>query len=257
MATGRRVARLRPCPGRLRDVERRPSRLGVLACVLALVCALTTGSASAATAPPVLPLGTDGHGVHLRVQPHHPKRLVLTFDDSAAAPWQRVAGRLLEIDCYRFGGRAPAGVVASNASVQGAPHHRKRITVFMSGRYDLCSVGVQQSGRTTILTWIPLTRIGAARLDESETARAVIGAVRVLGGPERPSAAAVAARLHGVVLADPAQAPPPGVLGVYSDGIAHVYAAETDLGGTLLFVEENGSVTRTNILGALLGQDGL
>ena len=79
----------------------------------------------------------------------------------------------------------------------------------------------------------------------------MIKAIHILGGVARPSAAQVAARLDGVALDSPDQAPPPGTLGVYSDGAVHVYAAQADHAGRLLFVEEDGDVTRTDLAGYL------
>ena len=231
-------------------------------CVLALAGLPATGTAAAAE--PVLPLGTDGQGVHLdvrRVEPpyYRERALILTFDASAADRYRQIAGKILAVDCVRFDRRlGPFRVESGGGSEQPAPRRRHPIVV-MRGRirYDLCNVGVRHGRRTTVLARIPLTPLGATRLDERNTAATLIAAVRALARPERPSAATVAVSFHGVVLADPAQVPPPGVLGVYSDGAQHVYAAQTDLAGKLLFVEQNGAVTRSNVFEYLLDLDRL
>lgn len=225
--------------------------------------ALGSSVQPAGAATPPLPLGTDGQGVHLDAQergkpPHRHRELVLTFDDSAAALFKRIAGRTLAVSCGHLSRRRTLFAFdASISTTLETPRRRKPIPLGFAGRYDLCRIGIHHGRHTTPLTQIPLTASGAERLDEDRTAKTVIAAVRLLDRPERPSAAAVAAQMHGVALASPAEAPPPGVLGVYSDGIAHVYAARTDIGGKLLFVEEEGDVTRTNVVDSLLGEDGL
>jgi hypothetical protein len=244
----------------------RLSRVGALALAAGVLIAGGGGARASATttadlAP--LPVGTDGHGVHLRAEergrpPHRRRMLILTFDASAAELYRRIAGRLLSVDCVRYTrGRSLFDTTASGGSEQTAPRRRQAIDVGFGfrTRYDLCSIGVRHGRHTTVLTWVPLTPLGAERLDERNTSKTLIAAVHVLARPERPSAATVAASFHGVVLDSPAQAPPPGVLGVFSDGDAHVYAAQIDRAGKLLFLEEEGDVTRTDIVDALVDDD--
>lgn len=242
---------------RLSRVER---RLACLLCVLGLASLLAAGTASAAD--PVLPLGTDGHGIHLTAKrvgkpPHRTTALVLTFDDSAADRYRQVAGRYLDIECDRLmRGRAGIENRGGGGSVRRAPRHRRPIVVLRGRmRFDTCSIGVQRHRRMTIVAQIPLTRLGAEYLDARATTTAVVAAVQMLARPDRPSAAVVAARFQGVVLAAPTETPPPGVLGVYSDGGEHVYAARSTLAGKLLFVEMEGDVTRSNVLDALINPD--
>jgi hypothetical protein len=187
---------------------------------------------------------------------HGHRRLVLTFDDTAAALYRRIAGRWLMVNCVRFD-RHPRGfeVNAGGGSMQRAPRRQRPIPVVFNRRYDVCTVRVPPGRRPSFVTRIPLTALGAERLDERNTAVIVVAAVRLLADPERPSAATVAAQLHGVALASPAEVPPPGLLGIYSDGAEHVYAAQLDRSGDLLFVDLEGDVTRTNVLGYLLGED--
>lgn len=227
--------------------------------MLGLASLLVTGTAPAAE--PVLPLGTDGKGAHLDVRRGGPLYrgrpvLVLTFDASAADQYRQIAGRDLEVTCVRFG-RPPRLFGASGGSGQQAPRRQRPIVVMINRRYDLCSIGVRHGHQMRVLARIPLTAFGAQRLDEHNTAVAVVAAVRTLARPERPSAATVAATFHGVVLTAPTDMPPPGVLGVYSDGAEHVYAAEIDRAGKLLFVEQEGDVTRSNLIYDLLDEDSL
>ena len=179
---------------------------------------------------------------------------MLTFDASAADRYRKIAGRSLSVLCVRFGrvgGRT--AVVEGGGTGQRAPRRKKPIAVVHARtRWDYCSVSVRHGHRTTVVTRIALTPLGVAQLDRLVTAEVVVEAVRALGRPERPSAATVAARFHGVALTSPAEAPPPGVLGVYSDGVAHVYAGQTDRAGELLFLEHDGGVTRTNVLDVLV-----
>jgi hypothetical protein len=55
-------------------------------------------------------------------------------------------------------------------------------------------------------------------------------------------------RMHAVALSSPAEVPPAGRLGIYSDRRQHVYAAQSDRAGDLLFYERDGDVVRTNLL---------
>ena len=222
---------------------------------------LLPGTASAAE--PVLPLGTDGQGAHLDVRRGGPLYrgrpvLVLTFDASAADRYRQIAGRDLVVACIRFE-RHPQlfDTAAGGGSGQLAPRRQRPIVVMINRRYDLCSIGVRHGRQTRVLARIPLTAFGAQRLDEHNAAVAVVAAVRTLARPERPSAATVAATFHGVVLTAPTDTPPAGVLGVYSDGAEHVYAAQIDRSGKLLFVEQDGDVTRSNLIDYLLDEDSL
>lgn len=242
-------------------MERRLSRLlrvSALALAAGVLVAGGAGASAATTADLApLPLGTDGKGVHMHAEergrpPHRHRELVLTFDASAAGLYRRIAGRTLIVDCVRFARGRSLFDQAGGGSSQTAPRRRQAIAVLLRARYDLCSIGVQHGRHTTVLTWVPLTPLGAERLDEANTAKTIIAAVRTLARPERPSAATVAASFHGVALDSPAQLPPPGVLGVFSDGVAHVYAAQIDRAGKLLFLEEEGDVTRTDIVDALV-----
>lgn len=216
-----------------------------------------TGSAVAAE--PVLPLGTDGQGVYLRYgrTRHGLRELTLTFDDGAAALFQRIAGRRVAVNCVHFD-RQP-GVLTLDThhwTVRRAPRRLKPISLGFTGRYDLCGIGIPHGLlSTTILTHIPLTPLGAQRLDERNTAMVVAAAVRTLARPERPSAATVAATFHGVALAAATDTPPPGVLGVYSDGAEHAYAAQIDRSGKLLFIELEHDATRSNVVDYLVDAD--
>ncbi len=241
-----------PRPATLPRVVR---RLACLLCVLGIAGLLTAGVATAAE--PVLPLGTDGHGVHLRYGKTHyaHRELVLTFDDSAAALFQQVAGRRMAISCIGFDRRSGGSYTSTGTTDLRAPHRRKPIATGFGGRFDVCVIGVRRGRRTIVIARIPLTPFGAVQLDERNVAIVLVAAVRTLARPERPSAATVAATFHGVALATPADTPPPGVLGVYSDGADHVYAAEVDRSGKLLFVELERDVTRSNVVEYLLGED--
>jgi len=247
-------------PRRAETLPRVERRRSWLLCVWGAASLLAAGTATAAQ--PVLPLGTDGHGVHLQYgmrTRHGLHQLVLTFDDSASELFQRIAGRRLALNCTNFD-RDP-GVLkldTHGSTVQRAPRRRKPMVLGYAGRFDVCGIGIPHGRfRTTLLARIPLTALGAKRLDERDTAMVVIAAARTLARPERPSAAAVAATFHGVALAAPTDTPPTGVLGVYSDGAEHAYAAQIDRSGKLLFVELEHDVTRSNITDYLAGNDPL
>ncbi|HEX7292562.1 MAG TPA: hypothetical protein VF250_15690 [Conexibacter sp.] len=236
-------------------------RLTGLLCLLGIAGLLLGATASAAE--PVFPLGTDGQGMRLTAKPvgyppHRHKDLFLTFDASAAERYREIAGRMLLVSCVRFD-RHPRVFQfnAGAASEQRAPRGPQPIAVLIGRRYDVCKVDVRHGRGVTTLGRIPLTPLGAERLDEFYVSEAVVTAARLLARPARPSAASVAALRHGVVLDAPAQTPPPGTLGVWSDGAQHAYAAQVTRAGKLLFVDLDGGVTRTNVADYLFDRDPL
>jgi hypothetical protein len=213
-----------------------------------------------------LPVGTDGHGVRI-VQRGRPARLVVLL---SAKRYRTVARHQVEVDCSHaphvtLGGgstthdsheftRAPHPTGSASVVVR-TPRRRGPIATRISLGWDYCVVSVTRSdGPDTTLTsslaLIPLTQAGADFADESRIASDVITSGDLLqsSGPHALRVQDLARRMRAVVLASPAQPPPPEKLGLYSDGAAHVYAAQRDHRGTLLFLEKDGELTRTNLL---------
>jgi len=235
--------------------------------LLTLLLALAAAGADLAYAqepPAPLPLGTDGHGVRL-VQRGTPAHLVVLLSPKR---YRQVAGRALQMVC------APVPDVTLGADLVGGPRHdfrdvprprgsvgavlhpprrRTPLVTRLSPQWDWCAFvvrTVRDRGRVTRevgFATVPLTPAGAAFADERGVAlRVIVSDLLLLPRPERVKQ--VARWLHAVVLSSPAETPPPGRLGLYSDHRRHVYAAQTDRAGDLLFLDHDGDVVRTNLL---------
>jgi len=243
--------------------RRRPSTLP-LAIAVASAAWVAVAQAGAAVTP--LPVGTDGHGVRI-VQRGRPARLVVLL---SAKRYRTVARHQVELDCSHvphvtLGGgstthdshdftRAPHPAGSASVVVR-APRRRGPIVTRIMPRWDYCVVSMTRSdGPDTTLTLslalIPLTQAGADFADDSRIASDIITSVDLLksAGPHALGVQGLARRMGAVVLVSPAQSPPPGRLGLYSDGATHVYAAQRDHAGTLLFLEKDSETTRTNLL---------
>ena len=247
-------------------MRRRRRRTALLALAIATATCGGVAHAQATVTPAPLPVGTDGQGVRI-VRRGHPARLVLLLSDKR---YRAAAGHQVELECsdvprVTLGGgsttRDAHGLSAAPhprgaaSALMHAPRRRAPIVTRLSPRWDYCVVDVNRRDGpngtdTTSLATIPLTPAGAAFADERRAAFDVVLSMDLLelGGPHGPTVQRLARNAHGVVLASPAEVPPPGTLGLYSDGSAHLYAAETDHVGKLLFVEKDGDVTRTNLL---------
>ena len=240
-------------------------RVRPLAVLFAL--ALVAGDAGLAQALQTSPLGTDGHGVRI-VQRGRPAHLVVLL---SATRYRAVAGKELVMVCApapqaTLGGvvltrphsgprripRPPGGVVAR----LHPPHDRAPLATHLRPGWDWCAMDVRtfsDHGRSISdrgFATVPLTPAGAAFADERQVALTVIVTAEFLSLSKRWAAhpQRLARRLHAVALASPAELPPPGRLGLYSAGIRHVYAAQSDRAGDLLFLELDGDTMRTNLL---------
>jgi len=243
---------------------RRRSRAALLALALAAAGGAVPAHASA-TAPPV-PLGTDGHGVRI-VQRGHPAHLVVLLSPQR---YRKVVGNQLLVVCapvpeVTLGGglvggprpdfgnlpRPRGGVVARLRP----PRHRTPLATSLSPEWDWCAMAkVRHHGRdvsTRGFGTVPLTPAGAAFSDERDAAVRVILSEFLFEFSQyarRFNVRRVARLMHAVVLSSPAETPPDGRLGLYSDGRRHFYAAQADRAGALLFHERDGDVVRTNLL---------
>ncbi len=232
--------------------------------VLALAASVAPLARAASPAPP---LGSDGHGVRL-VKRGDPARLVVLLSPKR---YRAVAGKKLAMVCapvpqatlggqvvakprtsYRRIPRPPGGVVAR----LHPPRHRAPLATHLSPSWDWCAMTVRtfsDQGRSVddrSFATVALTPAGAAFVNERAVAMTVFAATEFLTFSKRwvTHLHRFARLLHGVVLTAPTEAPPPGRLGLYADGRRHVYAAQTDRAGTLLFLEIDHDVVRTNFL---------
>jgi hypothetical protein len=238
------------------------SRRRPLTVLLALALAGGSQLAQAQESPGPLPLGTDGQGVRL-VERGRPAHFVVVLSPQR---YRKVAGRDLRMVCApvpeaTLGGGAvggprndfrprPRGGVVARLH---PPRHHTPLVTRIAPDWDWCALSVRKvrnhghSISETGIATVPLTAAGAAFADERRVAVRVIMIEFFLF--LQPKRVKLAARwMHAVVLAAPTQEPPPGRLGIYSDGRRHVYAAQRDRAGDLLFFEHDGDVTRTNLL---------
>jgi len=239
------------------------TRPAITALLVSCLAAAAFGNVAHAQAiAPPLPLGSDGHGVRV-VTRGHPAHLVVLL---SAARYRAVAGNQLAVVCAHVprvtlgGGLAggpgqnllevpvpPGGV---RAFVQ-VPRRRTALATRLTPDWDWCDLILRKvHGNTSSdVTYVsvPLTPAGAAFVDERHVALRVIVSHILLS--LRPDGFRRLARLlHAERLASPAQDPPAGRLGIYSDGGRHIYIAQRDRAGDLLFYEQDGDVVRTNLL---------
>lgn len=240
------------------SARRRRGRLTTLLLATALATAAGGDLAHAKTPPP---LGTDGHGAKI-VKRGRPPHLVVVLSPKR---YRAVAGRVLQVACAHVphqtlgggtGDRGPRLSLVSRPARRGQvwlhpPRTRTPLATRLSPGWDWCVLTMWKAPRREVADWrfatVPLTPAGAAFADERDVAVRVIGSELFLFA--RPMRDRRLARLmHATLLPSPTQEPPPGRLGLYSDGHRHVYAAQRDHAGDLLFYEQDGDVTRTNLL---------
>jgi hypothetical protein len=239
-------------------------RIAGIAVALAL---LAPASAAAQTE---LPVG-ESHGVRL-LSRHG--GIVLVFTHRADKLFKRIAGKEIDISCTTFGDDFDS-IGGGNVDV---PRHRRRFATGDSSEgVDFCRLWLP--ARTTkhrrivgerprrLLVSIPVTQDGAVYLDEEAKTFSMVRASGVLavvkedlklsGFPtyeqvvqDEPAAAKLI-----VKLATPADSPPGGKIGYYSDGAEHVSLVTFSTSGRRLFMEADADeVLRTNVAKYLFGE---
>lgn len=218
----------------------------VWACVsatLAVSALILTDGASAQTAPTHVVLGTDGHGVHVDQR----NGIVFTYDPSAAKRYKRIAGRLVITNCDNVSRSSPDGLIldTGGGGVEiRAPRHRAPIVDGDLTRADFCTLALPVSGdKERVVATVPLSAVGVEYLDQRRVARGVLAVVAV----PAPFRDRLLRALGAVQLTSQQTIPPAGKLGVYVSG-EHLYAAERDQAGLLLFWQIDGPVSRTNMI---------
>lgn len=207
--------------------------------------------------------------------------LVLRFTPAAAGLYRQIAGKRVEVACTSEGPSTGLGftVGSEDSTTLRAPRRRAplRVGIAMRG-VDYCRLwraprpgrrgsSPEETARDLIVS-IPLTRDGAARLDEQSKARDVISMMVLAealaergGGKNRalrfltPPALLAALRELGdpgapvVVLDGPDATPPAGCVGYWSDGDRQVeISAVTALGRRLYVYLGPDEALRTNIV---------
>jgi hypothetical protein len=250
-------------------------RWGVLAMVAALLLVLAP-SAGAATVQ--LPVG-EAQGVRI-VREHG--AIVVVFTPRAARLWRRVAGKRVSVFCEERSGPDEDGfiTVSEGGATFRAPRRGRRLrTGDLTRGMDICRVwleartlrrnGVRRRYGRELIVAIPLTQAGAVRLDERARTHALftlleIAARRGNADGYLTSADLVAlvpalprpVRLSVVALPTPADTPPAGSIGYYSDGAQHAAAVVVSATGRRLFLEYDvDRVIRSNVVEYLFGDD--
>jgi hypothetical protein len=249
--------------------------------IAAAVVLLAVPSSGSAQAP--LPVG-EAHGLRIvREQ----GAIVVVFTHRAVKRYERIAGRLVSIDCidqkpsqgppraFTFIGPPHPGditVESGGGVTMRAPKRGRRLeTGDLTRGMDYCRVWLeprtvrrdgarQRLGRRLIVS-IPLTQAGAVFLDEETKARKLLSLVFIAGLVAEelnitgwPSYTQLVdtlgqhSRRRLVALAAPADTPPARTIGYYSDRREHVAVAILSRSGRRLFIEARGDVLTTNVV---------
>jgi hypothetical protein len=202
--------------------------------------------------------------------------LVVVFAKRAERLWRRVAGRRVDVHCTQL---FEDGIGSGNNPVR-APKRGRRIRTGDGSRgWDYCRLWLE--GRTVkrdgqrrrvqrrLITSLPLTQEGTVFLDNQYNAFLVMGVLTIselsaenrdrdgyLTGDELMELANPQPGEPGlVVLPSPADTPPAGAIGYYSDGAQHAAVVIVSAAGKRLFYEVIGDAVHTNILRYLGGID--
>jgi hypothetical protein len=200
----------------------------------------------------------------------------ITFTNSAARLYRRVAGRTLIVRCERVDvGSGPLLLREdrTNELVRTVTAPRRRRPIRLRARragagFDVCKlVGGRMKGRranprfvTTLTLELPLTQEGAAFLHERRLGDRLVAALDIIaanGRDERyPAFADVADVIPGLVqLASPDATPATGKIGLYTDTAQHVTVASVSVLGRRLFIDVNGEILSSNVPEVVAGQE--
>jgi hypothetical protein len=252
---------------------------------LALLVAPTASMAQAA-----LPVG-EAHGVRVV---REKGAIVVVFTKRAAKLYRRIAGRLVDVDCtdqepgQPVPPRAHAFLVphhpgqvteeSSGGVRMRAPRHRRRlVTGDLTRGMDYCRVwlaprivrrdGARQRIQRRLIVSVPLTQSGAVFLDEESKTTQLLRLLVVAGFVAEelkisgwPSYAQLVDQMpprakSGLVgLATPADTPPAGTIGYYSDRLDHIAVATLSRSNKRLFIELDGDALHTNVAGYIFNE---
>ena len=152
------------------------------------------------------------------------------------AAFRQVAGRRVVIACTQVGPDRP-GLTweAVGSEAFRMPKRRRVVRRYVGRNYDYCTLRL---GRQRLVTFATSDR-GEVLVDEQY--RAILLEVALTGQSARSA--------PGVVpLASPADTPPPGSVGYYTDGAEHAAAVTLSAAGRRLFIEvETDDVLHTNV----------
>jgi hypothetical protein len=226
------------------------------------VTAVLAAAAPAAAQNPAQPLEVRG----VRAVNAPSGGVTITFTARAAKLYRRVAGRRTIVRCQAA---QPTGALLLPVdradelfADRRAPRTRRplRINHAAGQRFDVCELtvlrsrghGARRKFRTVVSLALPITQAGAEYLEArriGERTVAVLLFTASLGrGGAYPAAPAVAAEVPRLaVLAAPGDSPPPGRIGLYSDGARHVTVVAVTTAGVRLFIDANAGVLTSNV----------
>jgi hypothetical protein len=236
--------------------------------LLVAIVAGAFASVGAAPAQAQLPVG-EADGVRIV---RERGAIVVVFTKPATHLLRRVAGRVVGVYCTEF---IEDGANSGGAPVRAPKRGRKIRTGDLTRGMDYCRVWleertVRRNGRRVrmgrrLIVSIPLTQRGAVYLDEQERTGDMLRALALAshvaeerGRKGAPTAeellSAVPPGSKGLVgLAGPAETPPAGAVGYWSDGAEHVAVVTLSASGRRLFIEYKGDVLHTNVANYIYG----
>jgi hypothetical protein len=235
-----------------------------VAWIAGLVGVALIGLPSAAAAQVELPVG-EAEGVRIV---RERGAIVVVFTSHAKKLWRRVAGRPVSVLCTEF---LDDGTAGGGATMRAPKRGRKIRTGDLTRGMDYCRVwlakrtyrrdgGSVTRGRELVVS-VPLTQRGAVYLDEEKNVRLMMSVLLFAGldaedrgQTTRPTAEQLLSRRPRIgrlvfALSGPADTPPAGKVGYWSDGMQHLAVVTVSALGRRLFWEGEGDVLHTNVAG--------
>jgi hypothetical protein len=183
--------------------------------------------------------------------------VTITFTARAATLYRRIAGRRTIVRCQAVNSSGALLLPVDNADElfedTRAPRTRRPLRIRGSAQYDVCEVTVlRRRARTVLSLSLPVTPAGAAYLEARRLGNRMVAVLiftASLGaGGAYPAAEKVAEDVPRlVVLAAPGDSPPPGRVGLYSDGARHVTVVGLTSAGARLFIDVDTGALTSNV----------
>ena len=189
--------------------------------------------------------------------------VTITFTSRAARLHRRIAGLRTFVRCQAVVADGPLLVpvdrVGELFAQRRTPLARRplRIRHAAGTSFDVCELSAVRGQRTVRSLTLPLTPAGAGYLAARRVGNRLVAALEVVSGlgPDGHYPTAQEALVPGlVVLAAPADSPPPGKVGLYSDGAQHITAVALTPAGVRLFIDANGGVLTSNVAELVLAR---
>ena len=166
------------------------------------------------------------------------------------AAFRKVAGKRVVIACTEMGDHRGPGVYSEGIGSEAfrMPERRRVVRRYVGRNYDYCTL---RRKRQHIVTFATSDR-GAVVVDEQYATSSLMTILLVaVGDTDRyrtPAELTAETPFPFTALASPADTPPAGSVGYYSDGALHAAAVVLSSAGRRLFVEVDADdVLRTNV----------